>query len=131
VSFDDLGYRSYGAVIFCTRSFLANNRPAVVGYMRGLIQGWRKNDEHPEQGARLAVERFGLDYGLDLAQERLMNKRHIPLTKANDGRKLFALDVNEMSGPMYAAARATGRKDLPDPKSIIDLTIVDEAHSKL
>jgi len=131
VSFDDLGYKSYGAVLFCTRTFLTNNRPAVVGYVRAIIQGWRKNDERPEEGARLAVERFGRDYGLDLAQERVMNERHIPLTKANDNRKLLALDLNEMSGPMYAAARATGRKNLPNPDTIADFAVVDEAHAKL
>ena len=40
-------------------------------------------------------------------------------------------DREIMSGPMYAAARATGRTNLPDVDKLADFTIVSEAHQSL
>lgn len=130
-SFDDLGYRSYGAVLFAKRELIESRRDQVVGFTRALVRGWTTNEVNPEYAAHLAVEKFGADYGLDLAQQIKQNEAQLPLTKAGDGRALLALDIDEIAGPMYAAARATGRDNLPDPASIVDLTIVRDAHVSL
>lgn len=132
VSFDDLGFRTYGAVLMTTRAYLERNRPAVVGYLRGIIQGWQDNEKDPTVAARLAAEKYGADFGLDLKQQIRQNELQIPLTRYDEQGKLrLALDREIMSGPMYAAARATGRTNLPDVDKLADFTIVSEAHQSL
>ena len=129
VFFDDLGFRTYGSIIVTTRSFLENNREAVVGYMRGLIDGWAMNKEDPTVAPRLVVEKYGADLGLDLDQQIRQNELQIPLTQYAEPDKLpLSLDRELIEGRMYTAARATGRTNLPDLTKIADFDVVKEAY---
>ncbi|TYC64753.1 ABC transporter substrate-binding protein [Stappia sp. BW2] len=130
-SFDELGYRSYGAVLFAKRSLITEQRDKIVGFTRALVRGWTKNEGDPDYAAHLAVDKYGVDYGLDTGQQRQQATAQLDLLKAGDGRRLLALDVDEIAGPMFAAANATGRVDLPDAASIVDLSIVEDAHVSL
>ena len=128
VSFDDLGFRSYGAILATTRAFLTANRSAVVAYVGALIKGWQENEKDPTVAAHLAVEKYGADFGLDLKQQIRQNELQIPYTKYDEpGHLPLSLDRKAMVGPMYAAARATGRENLPDVDKIADFTIVEDA----
>ncbi|KAB0268061.1 ABC transporter substrate-binding protein [Microvirga brassicacearum] len=132
VSFDELGFRTYGAVLITTRAYLENHRPLVIAYLRGIIAGWNQNEADPSVAARLAVETFGADLGLELAQQTRQNELQIPLTRyEGTDRPRLALDREVITGPMYKAARATGRNNLPDVDRIADFTIVSEAHQGL
>ena len=51
---------------------------------------------------------------------------NVPLMQSDTG--LFSMDLEELGGPMYDALRASGREDLPDPATIVDLSILDEVH---
>ncbi len=129
VFFDDLGFRTYGSIIVTTRAFLDNNRAAVVGYMRGLIDGWAMNSEDPTRAPHLVVEKYGLDLGLDLNQQIRQNELQIPLTEyAEPNRLRLSLDKELIEGRMFNAARATGRTNLPDLAAIADFDIVKEAY---
>jgi len=129
VFFDDLGFRTYGSIIVTTRSFLENNREAVVGYTRGLIDGWAMNKENPTVAPRLVVEKYGADLGLDLDQQVRQNELQIPLTQYAEPDKLpLSLDRELIEGRMYKAAEATGRTNLPDITKIADFDIVKEAY---
>jgi ABC-type nitrate/sulfonate/bicarbonate transport system substrate-binding protein len=128
VSFDDLGFRSYGAILATTRAFLTANRSAVVAYVGALIKGWQENEKDPTVAAHLAVEKYGADFGLDLKQQIRQNELQIPYTKYDEpGHLPLSLDRKAMVGPMYAAARATGRENLPAVDKIADFTIVEDA----
>jgi ABC-type nitrate/sulfonate/bicarbonate transport system substrate-binding protein len=132
VSFDELSFRTYGAVLTTTRAYLERNRPQVVAYLRGLLQGWQENEKDAAYAARLAVEKYGRDFGLELKQQTRQNELQIPLTRYPEPGKLrLALDREVMIGPMYAAARATGRTNLPDVDRLADFSIVPEAHKGL
>jgi ABC-type nitrate/sulfonate/bicarbonate transport system substrate-binding protein len=131
VSFDDLGFRTFGALLTTSRAYLKANRPAVVGYVRGLIRALQDNDKDAAYAARLAVQKYGVDFGLDLKQQTRQNELQIPLTSAEPGKQRLALDRAEITGPMYTAARATGRSDLPDIDKITDFDVVAEAHQGL
>lgn len=129
-SFDELGFRSYGAVLCTTRAYLTQNRKAVVGFLRGLIAGWQEDEKNPALAPKLTVEQYGADLGLDLKQQTRQNELQIPLI--HDGnQKLLALDRELMTGAMYTATRATGRSNLPDIDKIADFTLVAEAHQGL
>nr|WP_305123164.1 ABC transporter substrate-binding protein [Roseomonas sp. GC11] len=128
-SFDELGFRSYGGVMITTRAFLEKNRAAVVGYVRAQIQAWTLNDQDPLPGAKLAVEKYGVDLGLDLQQQIRQNELQKDLTTYSEpGHPRLSLDRALIEGPMYAAARATGRTNLPDIAKIADFDVVAEAH---
>lgn len=130
VSFDELGFRTYGAIILTTRDYLETNRDSVVRYFRGLISGWELNEQDPAAAAQLAVEEYGRDLGLDLDQQIRQNELQMPLTRysSDDQRPRMSLDREVIEGPLYDAARATGRTDLPDIDSIADFDVVLEAH---
>lgn len=129
VFFDDLGFRTFGSIIVTTQSFLKSNRAAVVGYMRGLIDGWELNRKDPTVAPRLVVEKYGADLGLDLDQQIRQNELQIPLTQyAEPGKRPLSLDKDLIEGQMFKAARATGRSKLPDIATIADFTVVQEAY---
>lgn len=132
VSFDEMGFRTYGAIIITTRSYLENNRGAVVGYLRGLIAGWELNEEDLTVAPRLVVENYGADLGLEIDQQTRQNELQMPLTRYAEGnRPRLALDRDVITGPMFEAARATGRTNLPDVDQIADFDVVLEAHMGL
>jgi ABC-type nitrate/sulfonate/bicarbonate transport system substrate-binding protein len=131
-SFDDLGFRTYGAALAVPRAYLERSRPVVVGFLRGLIQGTIENERDPSVAARLAVQRYGVDFGLDLPQQIRQSELQIPLTRYDDRSKpLLSLDRELMAGEMYKGARAAGRTNLPDVDHIADFSVVAEAHQGL
>lgn len=132
VSFDELGFRTYGASIVTTRQYLDSNRDNVVAYLSGLIAGWEKNEEDLTVAPRLVVEEYGADLGLELDQQVRQNELQMPLTRYAEGdQPRLALDRDIIVGPMYDAARATGRTDLPDIDEVADFDVVHEAHARL
>ncbi|HVM10858.1 MAG TPA: ABC transporter substrate-binding protein [Actinomycetota bacterium] len=132
VSFDELGFRTYGAVLMTTRRYLDANRPQVVAYVRGIIKGWEQNEADPKVAAELAVKKYGADFGLDLPQQIRQNELQIPLTRYEGApRPRLALDREVIEGPMFRAARATGRTKLPDVDRAVDFSLVPEAHRGL
>jgi ABC-type nitrate/sulfonate/bicarbonate transport system substrate-binding protein len=132
VSFDDLGFRSYGAILATTRTYLADNRPTVLAYLRALIRGWRENEKDPSVAAHLAVEKYGADFGLDLRQQIRQSELQIPYTKYDgSGHEQLSLDRQIMLEKMYPAAHATGRTNLPDIDRIADFSLVPEATKSL
>jgi ABC-type nitrate/sulfonate/bicarbonate transport system substrate-binding protein len=132
-AFDDIGFRSYAALLATTREMLVHRRRDLIAYLRGLMTGWALNARQPTLAPRLAVERYGADLGLDPAQQLGQNLMQIPLTRYPDhpGRPRLALDRALMEGPMYAGARAAGHKALPPVDRLADFSIVYEAAAGL
>jgi len=126
--FADLGYQVPTTLFFVRRDTLEKKRKELVGYMRAMVKGWMENEKDPTLGAKLSVDKFGKDLGLDLQQQIRQNELQIPLTRLAPGDKMFWLDPKLVSGPMYAAARASGRDKLPDPSKIIDMSVLEDAY---
>ena len=130
VSFDQLGFRSLGSVIFTTRAYLDANRETVVKFLRALTRGWTDNLKDPKIAAELAVNKYGADLGLNIQQQIRQNEIQIEMMRdpANPDGKLLALDADVISGPLFTAAQAAGRENLPDPKQIADVTVMQEVY---
>lgn len=130
-SFYELGFKTYAALGFCTRSYLDANRPMIVRYVRALIEAARINELDPTYAAHLAVDRFGADYGLDPTQQIRQNQLQIPIIHPGmkPGFRLLTMDRRVMVTDMYAAARAAGRTHLPDIDRIVDFRIAEEAQA--
>lgn len=130
VSFDELGLRSYASVIFTSRQWLDRDRPTIVQFLRALTRGWQDNAKDPAVAAKLAVGKYGVDLGLDLKQQVRQNEVQIAMMQSSD-RPLLSIDRATIAGPMYDAARATGRENLPDPELIADVSVMKEVHTTL
>ena len=132
VSFYDLGFKEPTDLIVTTRAYLDAHRPVVLGFMKALARGWKDAAADPAGVAKLAVDKYGVDFGLNLKQQTREAELFVPLLRASPAQKnLLVMDRALVTGPMYEAARLTGRTNLPDVDSIVDFKIAEEANAGL
>jgi ABC-type nitrate/sulfonate/bicarbonate transport system substrate-binding protein len=126
-TYEQLGLPQYASMLCSQRSWLEANRPVAERFMRATIRGWQDNAADPSVAARLAVENYGADLGLDLAQQIRENELQIPYTQSEltQASGLFRIDPERISGPMYTAYTAAGVSPLPDVSRIIDTSVLD------
>lgn len=129
-TWSELGLPGYANLLFCQRSYLDAHFDQVVGFLRGTIQGWERNRQDPELAARLAVDQHGRDLGLDLAQQIRQNEAQLPFLESavTAARGLFWVDPDVLGGAMYDALRASGRRPLPPPERLIDLSVLEAVY---
>lgn len=133
VSFDELGYRTYASGLFTSRQMLQNQRAQVVGFMRALARGWSENEKDPALAPKLVLTKYGVDLGLNAKQQARQNELQLGLMKNPRApqKRILELDRESFTGPMYAAARAAGRGDLPSIDKIADFSVMEEVYRKL
>ena len=126
-------FRSYTNLVFVKREYLAANRPIVIGYLKGLTRGWMENAKDPSVAAKLCVNKYGADLGLDLKQQTRQNELQIGMLKnpSKPDLPLLMFDRETLAGPMYAAAKASGRENLPDIDKLVDFSVMQEVHAAL
>ena len=132
-SFDSMGYKSFANLVFVKREYLQAERATVVKFLRGLTRGWTEDLKDPAVAAKLAVNKYGADLGLDLKQQTRQNELQFEMLKNPDkpGAPLLTLDRDTIAGPMYAAARASGRDKLPEVDKLCDFSVMTEVHASL
>ena len=128
-SLDSLGFKAAAAIVFTTRKTLETSRPRIVSFMRALVKGWQDEEKDPDAGARLAVEKFGRDLGLDMKQQsaQALAQNRLLHDPSEPDLPLLALSEKNVAGPMYATAQAAGRSNLPNPKRLFDFDAIREA----
>jgi ABC-type nitrate/sulfonate/bicarbonate transport system substrate-binding protein len=131
VTYADLGLPSYSNLVFCKRSFHSDQPDVMERFMRATVRGWQHNAADPELAARLAVENYGADLGLDLNQQIRENELQIPLTQSDltESEGLFRIDVDLLGGAMFDALRASGVDELPDATRIVDQGVLDAVYA--
>ncbi|ODT67377.1 MAG: twin-arginine translocation pathway signal protein [Pelagibacterium sp. SCN 63-23] len=127
----DLGYVQPGVIFTTDRATLESRRDELVRYLRALLRGWKANAEDPEVAARLVVEKYGADLGLDLNQQIRQNELQIPYVEAANGKGMFWLDEAMVTGPMYDVARVQKRELPADVSDILDISLLAEAQASL
>ena len=127
----DLGYRVSTSLLTIERTTLKNRRSEMVRFLRALLRGHAVNAADPAYGARLAVDHYGADLGLDLEQQTTLNRLQIPLEKEPGSEIPFWISEEAFAGPMYAVARVSGRPKLPSPASLRDMSLLEEAYHSL
>ncbi|HEY0575016.1 MAG TPA: ABC transporter substrate-binding protein [Pseudonocardia sp.] len=127
-TYEQLGLAQYTSLLCSSRSWLAANRGTVVKFMRASIRGWQDNAADPSGAAKLAVDKYGADLGLDLAQQTRENQLQIAFTQSptTQSSGLMRIDPKRLSGPMYTAFAAAGVSPLPDVAKVVDTTVLDE-----
>lgn len=132
-SFDSMGYKFYTNLVFVKRDYLAANRSTVVGFLKGVTRGWMEDLKDPAVAAKLCVTKYGADLGLDLKQQTRQNELQYAMLKSptKPDLPLLSLDKDAIAGPMVAAAKASGRENIPPVDKLCDFTVMQEVHASL
>ena len=132
-SFDELGFHTFASGLFTTRQMLQKDRARVVAFMRGLTRGWLENEKDPTFAPKLVMTKFGVDLGLNPKQQARQNEVQVAMTHNPKAptRRVLELDPVTLSGPMYEAATATGRTNLPPVAQIADFTVMEEVYKTI
>ncbi len=72
--FADQGYPLVSEVYVVADKTIKERRAALKAFLRAQIRGWKENYRDPALGARLAVEKYGKDLGLELEEQTLESK---------------------------------------------------------
>jgi hypothetical protein len=115
-------------MLFADRTYLQDNHDLMVGFLKATIAGWDFANANLDYAVNLTLDSYGgAEAGQKFDQSMLNAQANVPLMQSDAG--LFSIDLDELAGPMYDALRASGRQDLPDPATIVDLSILDEVHA--
>ena len=128
---DRLGYKVPSTLVFVERQTLRSRKKDLVGFLTARLRGKIENDKNPEYAARLSVDKFGVDLGLTLKHELRTNQTQLPLYQKPGSRGPFWISEDDLRENMYGAALASGRKNLPDPSQIMDMSLLHEAYQRL
>lgn len=129
--FSDLGYTVPGAPLVAKRAFVEENRDLVVRYLRALTRGWVENGKDPSLGAKLAVDTYGADFGLDLHQQTRQSELGQPLVTAPGGKGPFWFDVSLVESTVAPVAATAGISEPVVAADLVDLGPLEEALASL
>ncbi|MGC2661059.1 MAG: hypothetical protein WA324_24150, partial [Bryobacteraceae bacterium] len=128
---DQLGYKVPSTLLFVERRTLRQRRPEFVQLLTARLRGKIENDRDPGLAARLAVNKFGADLGLNFHHELRTNQLQLALYQTPGSRGPFWISDDDLRNHMYGAAIASGRSNLPDPSRILDMSLLEEAYQNL
>ena len=126
--FDRLGYRVPSTLLFVERQTLQRRRGELVRFLKARLRGKAENDLDPAVAARLSVDKYGADLGLTFQHELRTNQSQLPLYQTPGSRGPYWISEDDLRNHMYGAAMAAGRTNLPDPSSIMDMSLLEEAY---
>jgi ABC-type nitrate/sulfonate/bicarbonate transport system substrate-binding protein len=123
----DLGYKVPSSLLFVDRATLSAKRQQIEGFLKGILRARADSIADPTVAARLAVEKYGADLGLDLQQQTTLNRLQLPL-EIEPGTGIPFWFGSRSIANMVAAAAATGRTNLPPPERLVDMSLLEEAY---
>ena len=129
--YSDFGLPLYGNIVYGDSTYVEENGDTMEKFLRASIRGWQENGEDPAVGAKLAVETYGADLGLDLNQQTRENELQQDLVVGSYGDPLFWMDTELMEETMYPGLEAAGYTDLPMPEDYVDMTYLEAALDSL
>ena len=127
----DLGYRVCTSLLTIERKVLQRRRSEMVRFLVALLRGHAANVADPPYGARLAVDHYGADLGLDLPQQTTLNQLQIALEKEPGAEIPFWFSKEGFAGTMYSIAQVSGRPPLPPPAQLRDMSLLEEAYQAI
>jgi ABC-type nitrate/sulfonate/bicarbonate transport system substrate-binding protein len=133
VTVDELtGEPAYTGYIITTSTFLDENRSTVVGFMRALAKGTEAYIADPSEVAKVVVETYAKDQGLDpatadAAAHGYAAGLHNELT---DEKGVLWVDIEKIGGSVYNSVRFQGITDLPDADTIVDTSVLEEIYAE-
>lgn len=123
----DHGYPLVAQTYCVRRDTVARDRDLLKGFLRAQVRGWKRNLADPGLGARLAVQRYGKDLGLDLAEQELSSKSgNALLTTADTAQRGLLTMTPELIEQNIKVLHASGQP--VDAAAIFDLSLIDEVY---
>ena len=132
-TFSEMGLPAYQDLFFTTTEFLANNREAIVGFLRANIRGWETAFNDPAHAIDLVMNTWGgVDIGLVLEDQFPIHEAQVPLMTSSltDEKGLFWFDLDQIQNIQNGyVLTATGLDSLPDAATVYDISILESAYA--
>jgi len=127
--FADHGYPLAGDVYVVTDKTIKEHRDAVKAFLRAQIRGWKKALADPALGARLAVEKYGKNLGLNVAVQTQESKVQNGLVLTDDTKKngLFTI-TPELIAENIATLKLGGTNLTAE--QLFDLSVLTEVYQE-
>lgn len=124
--FADNGLPFVAESVITTDQMIAEEPDKVKAFLEAEIKGWKDALTDPDEGARLAVEEYGADLGLDLAKEVEQSEVQTELIVTPDveANGLFTITdalVEQTMSTLEAAGIDVSAEDLFDLSLITEL----------
>ncbi len=127
----DLGFPETAGTIYVREDYLKTNRDDVVRFMRAAIRSWTWALDHPDETAKLMVEKYGAP-GLDLKAQLTEIKASKPYITAGPVQKqgLLTLDLDLYAKIIELYRKVDMVKTPMTVKDLCDPSIAIEANRK-
>lgn len=107
--FADNGLPFVAEAFIVTQDSIDNRREELKAFLRATIRGWKDAIANPDEGARLAVEVYGKDLGLDINKERQQSRAQndlLVLTDETRANGLLTISESLQAQNIQTLARA-------------------------
>jgi ABC-type nitrate/sulfonate/bicarbonate transport system substrate-binding protein len=124
----DFGYAIWADVFVVDEATLADRdqRDLLVRVMRASVQGWQDAVADPDEGARLAVEKYGKSLKLDIENEKAAAHAFVPLVRTDETSKNGLLTMSQSGiDANIATMRSVGID--ADAKELFDTSVLEDA----
>lgn len=130
---NDLGVPGYAGVIFASDETIDQSHNLIVRWLRAEIKGWQWHLDHPDETAKLVVEKYG-QRGLDLESQTVesnLMKVFVPIGDAAEHGLLW-VDPEVFAEGLEFAIRA-GQIEPGDLKvdDVVTQDLIREAHETM
>ncbi len=127
--FADHGYPLVGDVYEASDKTIKERRNVVKAFLRAQIRGWKKALADPALGARLAVEKYGKNLGLNVAEQTQESKTQNTLVLTDDTKKngLFTM-TPELIAKNIATLKLGGTNVTAE--QLFDFSVLTEVYQK-
>jgi ABC-type nitrate/sulfonate/bicarbonate transport system substrate-binding protein len=127
--FADHGYPLVGDVYVVGDKTIKERRNVVKAFLRAQIRGWKKALADPAMGARLAVEKYGKNLGLNVAEQTLESKTQNMLVVTHDTKEngLFTI-TPELIAKNIATLKLGGTNVTAE--QLFDLSVLNEVYQE-
>lgn len=128
--FADNGLPFVAEAFVVTEESIENNREALKGFLYATAKGWKDALADPEEGARLAVEVYGADLGLDINKETQQSKSQnelLVLTEETAANGL--LTISEQLQAQNIQTLATAGYDIT-AEELFDMSLLAEVYEE-
>ena len=128
--FADAGLPFVAEAFVVTQDSIDNNREALKAFLKATIRGWKDAIANPDEGARLAVEVYGADLGLDINKEKQQSRAQNELLVVTDETKVNGLlTISEnLQAQNIATLKAAGYEITAE--QLFDMSLLAEVYAE-
>lgn len=114
-----------------TQDAIDNDREALKAFLEATIRGWQDAVADPQESARLAVEEYGADLGLDLEKETRqaeIQNEQLVVSEDTEANGLFTV-TDELAAQNIEVLGVAGYPDLT-AEDVFDLSLLAEVYEE-